>query len=141
MASIDNVINALSVALDSVFPNVDIYTKSVEQGFSEPCFFIKVLKSDLEQELGRRYRKDIKVDIHYFSDKGERDCYEVLEKLYVCLGTINLAERSLKAKKVSGEVIDGILHFFISFPHLVIEEKPTEIKMGKLEVNIINGKK
>ena len=132
---INSLKDAISITLDNSFPHTKIYTESIKQGFKEPCFFIKVLNSDFDREVGRRYKKHIALDIHYFSDKDKvnRDCEYVANKLYELLDYVNVDGGILRSTKKKHTITDGVLHFFLQFNYFVMKEKEEVPLMRTLE--------
>ncbi len=138
MANINDLKIGINEVLDTHFSEINIYGEEIKQGFEEPCFFIKVLDSDMNKELGRRYKKSVSFNIHYFSDKEDvnTDCFNMADKLYEVLEDIKVNNLGFRASNMKHEVIDGVLHFMLQFNHFVVKDKDPEIKMNDLEVNV-----
>ncbi|MFJ7971319.1 DUF6838 family protein [Psychrobacillus sp. NPDC096389] len=113
---IKDVITAISIKLYETFGEAyEIYTESIEQGFQEPAFFISLLNPDKNQVIGNRYHKTLPFDIHYFG-RGNMDAYGTLDKLMDEMEYIKLLNGSLlRGTKMKGEVVDGVLHFFVHY--------------------------
>lgn len=133
---VNEIVNGIAKAIKSEYPDLKIYIDHVEQGLNRPCFFIAMLESSQKQHLNRRLWREHSFDIHYFPKDEKmpvRGFNEVIDQLRLALRYIEVAEDSGEGiSKVQGtemrhEVIDGVLHFFISF-HLFVfiqpEEKP-----------------
>ena len=132
--------DAISITLDTEFPNADIHTENIKQGFQEPCFFIKVLTSNLDREVGRRYKKHMYLDIHYFSDSEEvnRDCENIASRLNELLDYINVRGSLLRSRNKHHEIVDGVLHFFLEFNYFMMKEKDIVPIMKTLESEVYN---
>lgn len=145
IANINDFKIGINQVLDATFPNVTIHGEEIKQGFEEPCFFIKILSSSQDKEINIRYKKNVSFDVHYFSDKKEdinSDCLDMADKLYEILEYVPIGNKLYRSNKMSHEVVDGILHFFLQFNYHVIREIEQASKMEKLkqEVNVYDGK-
>lgn len=129
--------------LDKEFPNTAIYNEEIEQGFEEPCFFIKVLSSGQDKELNIRYKKNISFDIHYFSDKEDvnSDCLDMVDMLYEVLEYIKVNNSLYRSNKMTHEIIDGVLHFMLQFNYNVLKQIEKAPRMNKLKQEVyLNGR-
>lgn len=133
---VNDIKDAISIRLNQAFGNeYEIYSKKVEQGLQEPCFFIKVLSPSRKQIIGNRYYLEVSVDIHYFpavdGDNDELD--EVGASLFNDLEYITMVnEDQLRGTKMSYEKVDGVLHFFITYGLYVKKDIPAEDSMGEI---------
>ncbi|WP_394874958.1 phage tail terminator family protein [Clostridium neonatale] len=138
MISINDIRIAIQQALDNDYPNIEIYSESIEQGFEVPCFFVKLISSNQDKQLNNRYKQSLLFDVHYFSDKEEdlnKDCLDVADNLYRALEYVEIDGHKYRALKMNHKVTDGVLHFMLKFNYnilKVIEYK----KMKELEVNV-----
>lgn len=141
IANINDLKIGINQALDKEFPNITIYGEEIKQDFEEPCFFIKILASAQDKELGRRYKKNTSFDIHYFSDKEDinTDCLDMADKLYEVLEYVKVNNSLYRASNMKHEVIDGVLHFFLQFNYKVVKQMEEAPKMGKLKQEVHLG--
>ena len=126
---INKIIDGISVAIDSEFGDpYEIYTESIEQGFTEPCFSILCLNPTLEQFLGRRYFRTNQFCIHYFpsSDEKRSECFAVMERLVKALEVITVDGDLIRGTRMNGEIVDDVLNFFVNYDLFVYKEE-TEI--------------
>lgn len=143
MSNINNLKIGINNILDEEFSNINIYNESIQQGFEEPCFFVKVLSSGQNKELNVRYNKNILFDIHYFSDKEDvnSDCNDMADKLYEVLEYVKVNESLYRSSNMTHEVVDGALHFMLQFNYHVVKEIEKGEKMKKLKVEVkLSGK-
>ncbi|MEW9093945.1 MAG: DUF6838 family protein [Clostridiaceae bacterium] len=138
MTNINDLRIGINQALDKEFPHIAIYSEKIEQGFEEPCFFVKILSSAQGKELTSRYKKNVYFDIHYFSDKEDinSDCLNMADKLYEVLECIPI-NSLYRASNMTHEVIDGVLHFFLQFNYKVIRQVEEVPKMETLHKEVI----
>ena len=90
---VNDLINGISIKLNQVFGDeYRIYTNSVTQGLTEPCFFIAVVDSSQAQLIGNRYFRQHSFDIHYFpaSEGDNEEILSVASELFEILEYINL---------------------------------------------------
>lgn len=123
MITIDDVRVGVISALDAQCPTTPIYGEEIRQGFQEPCFFVKLLQGEHSQVLGRRYARTHSFDIHYFTGTNG-DLHAMAEQLYGCLETIQAAGSTCRGQGMSHEIVDGVLHFLVSYDFHVLRERP-----------------
>jgi hypothetical protein len=115
-----------------------IYSETIEQGFQEPCFFVKEVNTSHERELGNRYKRDHLYDIHYFpnpnSPTKNADMRAMAEVLYEQMEYIEVAGRLLMGFDMKHEIVDGVLHFFVRYSMIVYKETEPIPLMENLEI-------
>lgn len=129
-----DVVKEIRNALRTQYPEAqyDVYTESIEQGFTEPCFSIHQLTADITPFPNRRTEIVQHFDVRFFP-KGERpreQCRTVVEMLTFLLRQL----ASLRGTNLSWEITDGVLHFFVSYRQFV-REIPAEYRMEQLKAN------
>lgn len=119
--------------LETAFPGVDRYGEEIKEGLTTPSFFVKILEPTHTQELNRRYVRELPFDVHYFTDTS-KDRIVVAEQLTSALETIQVNGRSIHGIKMSWEIIDDVLHFFVTYRMQVWKQKPNDPTMQTLDV-------
>ena len=139
----NDLIDAISKRLLEYFsesiPN--IYSENIEQGFSEPCFYISVINSTNKNKLGPGRSKRYKFDVMYFNNNiGNDDLNTMGDKLSTVLEDIQIGETLIHGFDIEYEVKDNKLHFFVEYPVLASYEVEKVSKMASLKERIdING--
>lgn len=133
----NEIIKGIAAALNGTFGSeYDVYAEDVPQGFKEPCFSIVHILSDRSAKLPNRYLSRNKFDIHYFPKSEHRKKAEirsVAESLFLSLEYINVLDNLCRGTKMSYEIIDGVLHFFVNYDMYVVKDKVPEPYMMTLE--------
>jgi hypothetical protein len=135
---INKIIDGISVAIDSEFGDLsEIYTESIEQGLTEPCFSILCLNPTIEQFLGKRYFRTNQFCIHYFPSSNEKqsECFSVLEKLMTALEIITVDGDLCRGTDMHGEVVDNVLSFFVNYDMYVYKKETAEPVMESVSHN------
>lgn len=114
------------------FPGIEVYGEEIKQGFEEPCFFVKLFPVAQDREFNRRYKRYHSFDIHYFAQTNE-EMHAVAEQLYGCLEYIQVSDRVVRGNKQRHEILDGVLHFLVSYDFFVFREATPDPKMQELE--------
>lgn len=130
---VDGIIAAIRTEYDKSFR---IYTESVEQGLKEPCFSVFCLKSSDEQKAGSRHNKTYPFNITYFPvsiDEPRMECLKVMESLYEVLSIIEVTSDKLRGTNMSGEVVDGVLQFQVTYAFFLLKTK-TETNMEEVAI-------
>ena len=137
--TIDEVRKAISIKINTFRDKgtTKIYSEEIKQGFEEPCFYIKELRTNQDRELGNRYRRGHSYDIHYFpnpnSETKNADLRKMAETLYDQMEYIEVAGRPLMGLDMNHRIVDGILHFFVKYPMFIYKEIEFIPKMENLE--------
>ncbi|MBO5704544.1 MAG: hypothetical protein J6R99_00830 [Alphaproteobacteria bacterium] len=141
----NDIIKAISSAINDEFgKNYKIYVEDIQQGLQEPCFSVVLLTADNEQIVGGRYYRRANFDVHFFPKdqlNAKRECLDVAERLTVCLDTINFVDNIYHMIKMNYEIVDGVLHFFVTYNPIVkrIVEPLEKMKTLTIKGGIENG--
>lgn len=116
--------------LDTKYPDIPIHGEEIEQGFEIPSFFVKRVDGNQKKMISTRYKKDNTFDIHYFA-KSNEDAELMSEKLYFDMEYLN--DYLARGTKMSSTIVDGILHFLVSYNYHIYLKNEDEY-MGKVKV-------
>lgn len=132
--TINDVRYAVQVALDDAFPDIEVSGEEIKQDLDAPHFFVRLLEPGHTKELGRRYRRDHPFVVRYFSpDRSNNDMYNMGEKLTSVLEWITVGGRVWPGQQMRAEIINEVLHFFVSYNLLVWSRPPEAPHMQTLE--------
>lgn len=137
---IDEIRKAISRKINSFRDKetTKIYSESIEQGFQEPCFYIKEVNSSHNKELNNRYKRDHLYDVHYFpnpnSSTKNADMRAMADVLYEQMEYIEVEGRPLMGLDMNHRIVDGVLHFFVRYPMFVKKEAEPVPLMENLEI-------
>lgn len=125
----------ISQVLDEWF-GYTVYKDSVKQNMKTPCFLLERVQGGVKHELGRRYKSSHYYDIKYFTDTEEpaMEYLDVEERLYECLEWIPVGNGCTKALEMKGSVIDGVLHFFVTYGFHVLKQTMPEEPMNYISI-------
>jgi hypothetical protein len=139
--TIQNLINAIAEALFQEFgSDYEIYTESVEQGLSEPCFLVRCLNPTRNLFLGQCYKRTNQFSVQYIPStaSANEECTSVLERLFECLENVILYDKPIHGTELHGEITDGILTFTVNYDGFVLA---TEQKYNMEDLEIISEAK
>ena len=134
----NDIVNAVSKALTENFDSVEVYIDEIEQGFSEPCFFIDLLNPSEKQVHGDRYFRKYLFNVQFFptNDKKSRQIRDTLDTLHNVLEYITLENGDLlRGYNRKAEEQNGILNYFVSYNLFVNKVKEKEELMQSLEAD------
>lgn len=124
---------AVAKRVDEIFAGqYPIYTDPVEQGLETPCFFIGILKTDVQPMLGRRCLRSWEFRVQFLTEEnghGNRELMNrVSERLMEELEYITLSDGTLMRGTDRGcEADDQVLTFLIQFGGFFLQpETPAE---------------
>lgn len=116
---INDIIDGIATKLYQTFGDgYAIYKEKIPQGFQEPCFGVLHLLSSSEAKVPDRYLRRNSFDIHFFPKPGadeKSEMYRVGECLLLALEYINCLDNLVRGTKMRYEIVDDVLHFFISY--------------------------
>lgn len=111
------IIKLIVATLHESWPNYDIYTESIEQGFREPCFSIAQVEGNFEAyPNGRDYIRQ-HFDVRFFPNgrRSREQCQEVAEKLAFQLRELP----GVRGTDIEWEITNDVLHFFVTYARFV----------------------
>ena len=115
---INTIMEAISVALDAEFGDgYETYIEEISQDMDGHAFFIQCPNPTDRLFLGKRYFRQNQFCIQYFplsEDDRNRECYEGLERMNLCLEYIDV-DGPMMGTKMNGKVVDGVLSFFVNY--------------------------
>lgn len=141
---INSIIEAISRAIRDEFgTGYTNYMEEVKQDLKEPCFFISCIHPENKLFLGKKYSRTYQFCIQYFPKKGKnerRECHEVAERLMQCLEYLRMKENLVRGTNMNGEIVDGILNFFINYDLFVYKKQdPLPLMEEVLEEISVKG--
>lgn len=113
---LQEIVNSIAKAVFEHFgESIKIYTEEIKQGFSLPCFFIKLNSASERQGLCDRIKMINEFSVFYFSENKNKnkDINQVLGQLMSVLKSINCKGKifygtDIKMEKVSGILLNGM---------------------------------
>lgn len=135
---INKISDAVCIKIGEVFSQgYSIYTETVEQGFSEPCFFIKLLDFLQTRQVGNRFLCKHKFDIQYYP-KGPNKNQEVLDVLAKICDVLEFVTDTIgdvyMGNGMSYEIIEEILHFYVNFDFYIYKVEDVSDNMEGLAI-------
>lgn len=131
---LNDIIDALSVKLRELFPDAKIYSENIEQGFSEPCFYISVILHTKTPYIGSRAKYSYTFNLQYFPQNGNAEINNVADIL-ADLGDITLTNGSLLHTSCGEmERVDGMLICPYTVSVVMVEVADGEKMDGEAEV-------
>lgn len=120
-----------------------IHTDPVEQGLTEPCFFVGFIEPSERPMIGQRYYRNIGLYIQYLPGRQtqiNRELYRVSDVLtdgmeYIALKNGDLLRGSGRSSKIT----NGVLSFFVSYNMFIIKPKEQAPGMDDIESEIRKG--
>lgn len=131
-----NIITAIAIRLYQIFgAGYEIYTDTVEQDWTEPCFLILCLSQTKEPLSQFRFKRQNKYNIQYFPKSSQaKEISNVTDQLFDGMCFIQTDSGLVRGTKMQAEVTDGILHFQVQYDYICVEELPQNEPMKKIEV-------
>ena len=113
----------------------DVHVEKMPQDFDEPCFFIKLIDSDEDQLIDNRYYRKNAFDVAYFNDNDNKDLYKKANELTDILEYVKLENGNLlRGTGRKSEIVDGVLHFIVSYDYTVLKPCEKQALMEELKI-------
>lgn len=134
--NVSMILDAITVALDKISPNANIYVDKVEQGLEDGDILVRLINIEyMRRGTGDLQRVVPVFDIIYFPKVGNKDCMAMGDTLSDKMAVIELSTKDIvRAITKSFEIIDGVLHFKVSYPYDTIKYQAEE-DMAKVVLN------
>ena len=134
---ISKIIDGISLAIHEEFgDSYDIYTDTVEQDLTEPCFTILCLNPKIDLFLGNKYLRRNQFCIHYFpeTDEPKQECIAVAERLLNVLELITVEGDLTRGTDMQFEIEDDVLSLFVNYDMFVRKASAETTPMENLEL-------
>lgn len=135
------IMDAVTQKLDELFGDeYTIYKDTVDQGLTEPCFFVQFLEPSQKQMIGRRYLRKTDMSIQYLPKETSetlRELNRAAEILMDGMEYITLSDGSvLRGTGLSAKPDQEtrVLTFLVSYNVFVYRQQGTGETMDGLEV-------
>ncbi len=134
--NVSMILDAITVALDKISPNANIYVDKVEQGLEDGDILVRLINIEYMRRGTGDFQRVVPVfDIIYFPKAGNKDCMAMGDTLSDRLAVIELSTKDIvRAIAKSFEIIDGVLHFKVSYPYDTIKYQAEE-DMARVVLN------
>lgn len=124
---INTILDGITLAISKLYPESMIFSDSVAQGLEPKSFVVTLVSSQIQAQPSQAYKRYPRFKVSYFPQNGREECYDVSDVLYSNLEVIELADgRKLSGTDMSAEVVDGVLHVFVSYNHIVFAPNSNE---------------
>ena len=134
----DDIKNGILARLEELEPEYPKYVEEVKQGFVEPAFFVHLINGEQQHELNKRYKRMLLFNVRFLPDSKSLTensaCHSMAERLYGKLRYIVWGGITYHGLRLKHEVIDSVLHFFVSFEIRIVEQLEPVPKMNKIEM-------
>jgi len=132
--TVNDVRYAVRTALDAMFPDIPVLDEELVETPAPPSFLVRLLKSVHTQELSNRYRRDYSFVVRYYStERTSEAMYNMAEQLTSVLKWITIGGQKYSGRGMYFEIVDEVLHFYVTYSLLVWERQPEAPKMQTLK--------
>lgn len=116
---INPIIDGIASSLNRHFgQDCKIYKEDVPQGFTEPCFSIQHIASEVTERVPPHYFTMNKFDIRFFpkdSLNAKTEMHMTARALFSVLEYIYVLDNLCRGTKMRYEIVDGVLHFILNY--------------------------
>lgn len=140
---INSIVDGIIAALKEAYPDHDVYTESVEQGLTPPCFFVRPVAPESKHFRGSRYYRQHLFAVHFFpvTEDSREEINAVIENLYLHLEYITVDGEPMRGTNMRAEISDDVMLFFVNYDLFVRKVTPEADPMEQLliERSTANG--
>ena len=115
-----NAIDQVGQILAKLFPNIELVKDDVEQGFNEPCFFIKTIQSTCDVQPNNRLLMQESLDVVYYPKTHTKSECEAIK--YVLLTEFKRMD-DMAMRKREAKIVDNVLHYTFNVIYRLAEEE------------------
>lgn len=131
----NDIIDGVSIKLNTIEEKYEIYTDSVKQGLKMPCFFIKQLPKSKKRLIGNRFENELNLVTHVMLEEVEMEILNnVGDKLYELEYITLLNGDILRGTDMKIEISDGVLEFFITYKYFTYKDEKKEQGMENISI-------
>lgn len=120
-------------------PITTIYTETIPQGFTEPCFFVEPVAVTQEKRIHREYDRSYSFDVMFFpadSTCANEQMTSIGDRLLFALEMISISETDrLRGASTGWRLVDGVMHFSISYNPRVLNPPPSDPELTRATLN------
>lgn len=113
--ALTQLLDSIGGALKESYPDILVYSNPNQQGTDIPCFFIFFMPTETENRMGRRYMRNIGIDVVYLVEKNDPDAHDqlvaVADQLDFALEFISYGNGKLRTFDREWKIDDGELHY------------------------------
>lgn len=113
--TLTQLLDSIGGALKENYPDISVYSNPNQQGTDVPCFFIFFMPTEMENRVGRRYMRNIGIDVVYLVERNDPDTHDqlvsVADQLDFALEFISYEDGKLRTFDREWKIDDGELHY------------------------------
>ncbi len=134
---INGILDGITAKLHKVF-GFTIYTDHIEQGFTEPCFYVTEYNTVRQQEIEEKSKRNMHYEICFFP-KETSQINTVAQKFLDEFSEVTLTDGTMVAGfDLHTETVDRVLHCYVKYSVFLRRERAPVDTMEDLKV-IANG--
>lgn len=144
--TLEKLVNSIAGVLKAEYPDIPIYNNPSQQGTEVPCFFVFFMPTEIEKQIGRRFMRNIGIDIVYLVEKNDPDAHD---KMVSAADTLDCAlefilyegKEKLRTFDREWKIDDGELHYQLKIKAVVsYPDQTPRIEFMDYEGAIKDGK-
>lgn len=113
--TLERLLDSIGGGLKENYPDIPVYSNTNQQGTDVPCFFIFFMPTETENRVGRRFMRNIGIDIVYLVERNDPDMHDqlvsVADKLDYAMEFISYEDGKLRTYDREWKIDDGELHY------------------------------
>lgn len=114
----DKIFDGICKAVSEEFNNLPVYTERVVQGVNAPCFMVRLVKSETQLFMGKRYIMNNKFKITYLDENRQNEnlnCASVIERLCMATEVIDYGGGCVRGSNFKCEIEENHLDLYVDF--------------------------
>ena len=132
---IENVIDAIVIALKREYPTMDVFTENIVQGLETPCFLVLSINPKNDRFLNNRYKQKHLIDVHYFPRGGRNEINTVFSNLFFTLEEVaDLDGNTFRGSEMRTETVENVGHLLVQYNFFVDMFETREDPMEEISI-------
>ena len=142
--TLEKLTDSIAGVLKMLYPDIPVYSNPSQQGTTVPCFFVFFMPVETENQIGRRFMRNIGIDVVYLVEKNDPDAYDRMtaaaDVLDCTLEFVPYEKEKLRTFDREWKIDDGELHYQFAIKAMVsyADETPY-MESADYEGGIKNG--
>ncbi|GJM70270.1 hypothetical protein HMSSN036_24860 [Paenibacillus macerans] len=130
----NDVVQRVAAAVAARFPDLPVYTEPSPEGFTGPCFFVRLLNRSRIRSWGGALSGPIRLMSGFpAAERSRESAYDMAEQLCELFADFPADDGLSHGAGINAEIKDdGTLHLYLTFRQWVWSPASEEIKMRKL---------
>lgn len=142
MVKYTDILKAINTQITTAFPDIEIQSKDITEGFDRPCFFVDFVSMAASEMMNYYRSRKTTIVIYYFPSDIYKNRIEILQKqdkleeIFMKILKVN-ESFIITINETESNIIDGVLQFSFDLETVEqLERETPEPLMEEIDIEI-----